>query len=85
VITLKEGSPNWVKSLTNGLSFSNVLFVDSCSYNLLSIAQFCDLGLSCTFDDEGDTITNKKTNEIVFKGLHYGNLYLVEFSSHEAI
>jgi hypothetical protein len=35
-------------SLTNDLSLSNVLFVDSCSYILLSIAQFCDLGLSCT-------------------------------------
>jgi hypothetical protein len=31
-------------SLTNDLSLSNVLFVDSCSYNLLSIAKFCDLG-----------------------------------------
>jgi hypothetical protein len=45
-------------SLTNDLSLSNVLFVDSCSYNLLSIAQFCDLGLSCTFDDEGVTLTS---------------------------
>jgi hypothetical protein len=71
-------------SLTNDLSLSNVLFVDSCSYNLLSIAQFCDLGLSCTFDDEGVTITNKKTNEVVFKGFRYGNLYLVDFASHEA-
>jgi hypothetical protein len=61
VINLKEGSLDWVKSLTNDLSLSNVLFVDSCSYNLLSIAQFCDLGLSCTFDDEGVTITKKKT------------------------
>jgi hypothetical protein len=71
-------------SLTNDLSLSNVLFVDSCSYNLLSIAQFCDLGLSCTFDDEGFTNTNKKTNEVVFKGFHYGNLYLVDFTSREA-
>jgi hypothetical protein len=70
-------------SLTNDLSLSNVLFVDSCSYNLLSIAQFCDLGLSCTFD-EGVTITNKKTNEVVFKGFRYGNLYLVDFASHQA-
>jgi hypothetical protein len=69
-------------SPTNDLSLSNVLFVDSCSYNLVSIAQFCDLGLSCTFDDEGVTITNKKTNEVVFKGFLYGNLYLVDFESH---
>jgi hypothetical protein len=71
-------------SLTNDLSLSNVLFVDYCSYNLLSIAQFCDLGLSCTFDDEGVTITNKKSNEVVFKGFRYGNLYLVDFTSREA-
>jgi hypothetical protein len=71
-------------SLTNDLSLSNVLFVDSCSYNLLSIAQFCDLGLSCTLDDEGVTITNKKSNEVVFKGFCYGNLYLVDFTSREA-
>jgi hypothetical protein len=71
-------------SLTNDLSLSNVLFVDSCSYNLLSIAQFCDLGLSCTFDDEWVTITNKKTNEVVFKGFHYDNLYLVDYEFHEA-
>jgi transposase InsO family protein len=51
---------------------------------MLSIAQFCDLGLSCTFDDEGVTIANKKTNVVVFKGFHYGNLYLVDFASHEA-
>jgi transposase InsO family protein len=57
--------------------------VDSFSYNLLSIAQFCDLGLSCTFDDEGFTITNRKSNEVVFKGFRYGNLYLVDFTSRE--
>jgi hypothetical protein len=70
--------------LSNDLSLSNVLFVDSCSYNLVSIAQFCDLSLSCTFDDEGVTITNKKSNEVVFKGFRYGKLYLVDFVSHEA-
>jgi hypothetical protein len=70
-------------SLTNDLSLSNVLSVDSCTYILLSIAQVCDLGLSCTFDDEGVTNTNKKTNEVVSKGFNYGNLDLVDFTSHE--
>jgi hypothetical protein len=69
-------------SLTNDLSLSNVLFVDSCSYNLLSFAKFCDIGLSCSFYDEWVTIT-KKTNEVVFKGFRYGNLYLVAFASRE--
>jgi hypothetical protein len=71
-------------SLTNDLSLCNVLFVDSCSYNLLSITQFCDLGLSCTFDNEGVTITNKKYNEVVYKAFRCGNLYLVDFTSREA-
>ena len=71
-------------TIAKDLSLSNVLFVDSCSYNLLSIAQFCDLGLSYLFDDEGVIITNKKSNEVVFKGFRHGNIYLVDFSSHEA-
>ena len=31
---------------------SNVLLVESVSFNLLSIAQLCDLGLICTFSDQ---------------------------------
>ena len=38
-------------AITKDLSISNVLLVESVSFNLLSIAQLCDLGLTCTFSD----------------------------------
>jgi hypothetical protein len=37
-------------AITKDLSISNVLFVKSLSFNLLSVAQLCDFGLICTFD-----------------------------------
>jgi hypothetical protein len=36
--------------ITNDLSISNILFVKSLSFNLLSVAQLCDIGLICIFD-----------------------------------
>ena len=36
--------------ISKDFSISNVLFVESLSFNLISIAQLCDLGLTCTFD-----------------------------------
>jgi hypothetical protein len=37
-------------AITKDLSISNILFVKSLSFNLLYIAQLCDIGLICTFD-----------------------------------
>jgi hypothetical protein len=37
-------------TITKDLSISNVLFVKSLSFNLLSVSQLCDIGLICTFD-----------------------------------
>jgi hypothetical protein len=34
-------------------SISNVLHVDSLSYNLLSISQLCEMGYNCLFMDKG--------------------------------
>ena len=39
-------------AITKDLCISNVLLVESVSFNLLSIAQLCDLGLICTFSDQ---------------------------------
>ena len=46
-------------AITKDLSISNVLFVESVSFNLLSIAQFCDLELICTFSDSEVVVTSK--------------------------
>ena len=34
--------------ITHDVSISNVLFVEDLKFNLISIAQLCDLGLTCT-------------------------------------
>ena len=36
-------------AISNDLSISNVLLVESLNFNLLSVAQLCDLGLKCIF------------------------------------
>jgi hypothetical protein len=35
--------------ITKDLSISNILFVKSLNFNLLSVAKLCDIGLICTF------------------------------------
>jgi hypothetical protein len=54
------------------------------SYNLLSVAPLCDLGLICKFSPKNVVITSIKSDELIFKGFHYDNLYLVDFSSNDA-
>jgi hypothetical protein len=71
-------------TISNELSISNVLLVESLSYNLLYVAQLCDLGLICKFSHKDVVITSIKSDELIFKGFRYGNLYLVDFSSNDA-
>ena len=61
-----------------------MLLVESVSFNLLSIAQLCDLGLICTFNDSEVVVTSKEDKNLIFKGFRHGNIYLVDFSSNDA-
>jgi hypothetical protein len=88
-ITFGDNSKYKVKGLgkiaiSNNLSISYVLLVESLSYNLLSVAQLCDPGLICKFSPKDIIITSIKSDELIFKEFHYGNLYLVVFSSNDA-
>jgi hypothetical protein len=88
-ITFGDNSKCKVKGLgkiaiSNNLSISYVLLVESLSYNLLSVAQLCDPGLICKFSPKDIIITSIKSDELIFKEFHYGNLYLVVFSSNDA-
>ena len=47
-------------AISNDLSISNVSLVESLNFNLLSVAQICDLGLICSFSSEGVSISNEK-------------------------
>jgi hypothetical protein len=88
-ITFGDNSKGKVKGLgkiaiSNDLSISNVLLVEFLSYNLLSVAQLCALGLISKFSPKNVVITSIKSDEVIFKGFYYDNLYLVDFSSNDA-
>ena len=58
-------------------SIHNVLFVDGLKHNLLSVSQLCDNGLRVVFESKGVLITSIESNEIVFVGHRYGNVYVI--------
>jgi hypothetical protein len=71
-------------TITNDFSISNVLYVESLSFNLLSVAQLYDFGLMCTFDKYDAIVFHEKDKSLMFKGFRYGHIYLLYFSEKEA-
>ena len=87
-ITFGDNSKGKVKGLgkvaiSNDNPITNVLYVQSLSFNLLSIGQLCDLGFECLFKKKEVIVTKEDDNEMVFKGFRHNNLYIVDFSSDE--
>jgi len=87
-ITFGDNSKGDVKDLgkmaiSNDNFVTNVLYVSSLSFNLLSVGQFCDLGFQCLFNEKEAIVTKVNDNEMVFKGFRYNNLYIVDFSSKD--
>ena len=66
-------------AISNNQSLSNVLLVNSLSYNLLSVSQLCKLGYNCLFTDEDVTVFRRDDSSVAFKGKLKGDLYLVDF------
>ena len=65
-------------------SITNVLHVDSISYNLLSVSQFCEIGYNCLFTDKGVKVFRREDSSIVFTGHLKNKLYLVDFNKSKA-
>jgi hypothetical protein len=61
-----------------------VLLVESINFNLLYVAQLCDLGFSCNFTVDDVLISSVDGSNLMLKGFRHENLYLVDFSSSEA-
>ena len=55
-------------SITQYHSISNVLYVDSLSYNLLFVSQLCEMGYDCHFTDKGVTTIRREDSIIAFMG-----------------
>jgi hypothetical protein len=49
-------------------SITNILYVDSLSYNLLSVFQLCEMGYNCLFTDKGVEVFRREHSSIVFTG-----------------
>ena len=56
----------------------------SLNFNLLSMAQLCDLGFKCIFGVDDVEIISVDDSNLIFKGFRYENLYLVDFNASEA-
>jgi hypothetical protein len=67
-------------AITLDHSISNVLHIDSLSYNLLSISKLCEMGYNCLFTDKGVEVFRREDSSIVFMGWLKNKLYFVDFS-----
>jgi hypothetical protein len=63
-------------AITSEHSISNVFFVESLGYNLLSVSQLFNMGYNCLFTNVDGSLA--------FKGVLDGKLYLVDFSKENA-
>jgi hypothetical protein len=70
-------------AISNDLSIFNVLLVEGLNFNLLSVAQLCDLGFKCIFGVDDIEIISVDGSNLIFKGFRYTNLYLVDFNARE--
>ena len=71
-------------AIFNDMSISNMLLVESLNFNLLSVAQLCDLGFKYIFGVDDVEIISVDGSNLIFKGSRYENLYLVDFNTSEA-
>jgi hypothetical protein len=71
-------------AIYNDLSISNVLLVERLNFNLLSVAQLCDLGFKCIFRVDDVEIISVDGSNLIFKDFRYENLYLVDFNASDA-
>ena len=81
-ITFGDNGKGKVKGLgkiaiSNDMSISNVLLVESLNFNLLSVAQLCDLGFKCIFGVDDIEIISVDGSNLIFKSFRYENLYLI--------
>jgi hypothetical protein len=84
-ITFGDNGKGKVKGLdkiaiSNDMSISNVLLVESSNFNLLLVAQLCDLGFKCIFGVDDVEIISVGSSNLIFKGFRYESLYLVDFN-----
>jgi hypothetical protein len=61
-------------------SITNVLHVNSLSYNLLSVSQLCEMCYNCLFTDKGVEAFRREHSSIAFTSRLKNKLYRVDFN-----
>ena len=56
-------------AISNDMSISSVMLVESLNFNLLSIAQLCDLGYKCIFGVDDFEVVSVDGSNVAFKDL----------------
>jgi hypothetical protein len=56
-------------AMTTEQSISNVFFVESLGYNLLSVSQLCHMGYNCLFINVDATVFRRSDGSLAFKGV----------------
>jgi hypothetical protein len=65
--------------ISNHQSLSNVLLVDSLSYNLLFVSQLCGMSFDCLFTNVCVKILRREDSSVAFTGWLTDKLYLADF------
>ena len=84
LVTMAKARSKGLVRLQYPMTISNVLLVESLNFNLLSVAQLCDLEFKCIFWVDDVEIISVDGSNLIFKGFRYENLYLVDFNASEA-
>jgi hypothetical protein len=69
-ITFGDNCKGKVKGLGK-ITISNVLLVKSLNFNVLSMAQLCDLGFKCIFGVDDVEIISVYGSNLIFKGFRF--------------
>jgi hypothetical protein len=54
-------------AISNDMSISNVLLVESLDFNLLSVSQLCDLRFKCIFGSDKVEVISVDGSNLIFK------------------
>jgi hypothetical protein len=60
-----------------------VLLIESLNFNLLFVAQLCDLGFKYIFGVDDVEIISVDGSNLIFKSFRYENLYLVDCNASD--
>ena len=78
-VTFGDNSKGKV-AISHDNSIQNVMLVESLGYNLLSVSRLADFGFNVLFTEVDCQVFRRDNHNMVFIGIHRGDLYIVDFT-----